>query len=282
MSEEKPPETHNPFQTLVNPDEILSRVRGSAPAVSHRAESHQKAGWSNPPLDQPQKLDPMGDTWRRAALKPPPSLETSPTLSSPLPSPVPRPIAATETAPESAFVQLGQKILALPYGEALEEFRRAYLRAKFEEAGHNMTTLSELTGLERTHLYRTFNRLGLETKRNKLRREEKWPEKSGDVINTQKPKAAQDKPGFMRLTEFRSLLWQQRERTGIGVRTIYDQLPPDILEANHLSKLYTCFSEKAALRFVSQEFADAVLSAYAALPDKAPGPKRRNKPEMGL
>ena len=52
----------------------------------------------------------------------------------------------------------------LPLKEARERFEKAYLEYHLEKFGGNVARLSQAIGLERTHLYRKLNSLGIKFK----------------------------------------------------------------------------------------------------------------------
>ena len=58
----------------------------------------------------------------------------------------------------------GQVQLDQPLREARDDFERTYFKHHLEAAGHNMSRLAELSGLERTHLYRKLKQLGIKVK----------------------------------------------------------------------------------------------------------------------
>ncbi len=53
----------------------------------------------------------------------------------------------------------------LPLRDARENFERAYFEFQLEKAGGSVGKVAELSGLERTHLYRKLKSLGIETKK---------------------------------------------------------------------------------------------------------------------
>jgi len=67
------------------------------------------------------------------------------------------PLAAGEG---EALVQ--QDILAMPLREAREHFERAYLEQQLQLCGGKVGKLAERVGMERTHLYRKLNSLGID------------------------------------------------------------------------------------------------------------------------
>lgn len=58
----------------------------------------------------------------------------------------------------------GQVQLDQPLREARDDFERTYFKHHLEAAAHNMSRLAELSGLERTHLYRKLKQLGIKVK----------------------------------------------------------------------------------------------------------------------
>lgn len=58
----------------------------------------------------------------------------------------------------------GQVHLDQPLREARDDFERTYFRYHLEVAGNNMSKLADLSGLERTHLYRKLKQLGIKVK----------------------------------------------------------------------------------------------------------------------
>jgi len=56
---------------------------------------------------------------------------------------------------------LSAEMLALPLREAREKFERLYFEHHIRHEGDSMTRLAEISGLERTHLYRKLKDLGL-------------------------------------------------------------------------------------------------------------------------
>lgn len=64
-----------------------------------------------------------------------------------------------QPAKNSGQVQLDQ-----PLREARDDFERTYFKHHLEAAGNNMSKLAELSGLERTHLYRKLKQLGIKVK----------------------------------------------------------------------------------------------------------------------
>ena len=67
------------------------------------------------------------------------------------------PLAASEG---EALVK--QDILAMPLREAREHFERAYLEQQLQLCGGKVGKLAERVGMERTHLYRKLNSLGID------------------------------------------------------------------------------------------------------------------------
>ncbi|MGH8398877.1 MAG: sigma-54-dependent transcriptional regulator [Gammaproteobacteria bacterium] len=55
-----------------------------------------------------------------------------------------------------------QDLLALPLREAREQFERAYLEQQLQLCGGKVGKLAERVGMERTHLYRKLNSLGID------------------------------------------------------------------------------------------------------------------------
>ena len=66
---------------------------------------------------------------------------------------------SNESTNNSAQVDLIQ-----PLREARDDFERVYFKHHLEVAGHNMSRLAEIAGLERTHLYRKLKQLGIKVK----------------------------------------------------------------------------------------------------------------------
>lgn len=58
----------------------------------------------------------------------------------------------------------GQVHLDQPLREARDDFERTYFKHHLELAGNNMSKLADLSGLERTHLYRKLKQLGIKVK----------------------------------------------------------------------------------------------------------------------
>jgi DNA-binding NtrC family response regulator len=56
----------------------------------------------------------------------------------------------------------GHGLFEEPLRQAREDFEREYLAHQLRAAGGNMTQVAELSGLERTHLYRKVRQLGLD------------------------------------------------------------------------------------------------------------------------
>jgi two-component system, NtrC family, nitrogen regulation response regulator NtrX len=54
--------------------------------------------------------------------------------------------------------------LALPLREARDDFERFYFRHHMATINNNMSKLAEISGLERTHLYRKLKQLGIKIK----------------------------------------------------------------------------------------------------------------------
>ncbi len=55
-----------------------------------------------------------------------------------------------------------QDLLAMPLREAREHFERAYLQQQLQLCGGKVGKLAERVGMERTHLYRKLNSLGID------------------------------------------------------------------------------------------------------------------------
>jgi len=55
-----------------------------------------------------------------------------------------------------------QDILAMPLREAREHFEKAYLEQQLQLCGGKVGKLAERVGMERTHLYRKLNSLGID------------------------------------------------------------------------------------------------------------------------
>jgi DNA-binding NtrC family response regulator len=55
-----------------------------------------------------------------------------------------------------------QDLLAMPLREAREQFERAYLEQQLQLCGGKVGKLAERVGMERTHLYRKLNSLGID------------------------------------------------------------------------------------------------------------------------
>ncbi|HLW73709.1 MAG TPA: helix-turn-helix domain-containing protein, partial [Gammaproteobacteria bacterium] len=55
-----------------------------------------------------------------------------------------------------------QDLLAMPLREAREHFERAYLEEQLQLCGGKVGKLAERVGMERTHLYRKLNSLGID------------------------------------------------------------------------------------------------------------------------
>ena len=58
-----------------------------------------------------------------------------------------------------------QDLLSMPLREAREHFERAYLRQQLILCGGKVGRLAERIGMERTHLYRKLNSLGVDFRR---------------------------------------------------------------------------------------------------------------------
>ena len=69
-------------------------------------------------------------------------------------------IAPLAAAEGDALVE--QDILAMPLREAREHFERAYLEQQLQLCGGKVGKLAERVGMERTHLYRKLNSLGID------------------------------------------------------------------------------------------------------------------------
>jgi DNA-binding NtrC family response regulator len=54
--------------------------------------------------------------------------------------------------------------LALPLREARDDFERFYFQHHMAVISNNMSKLAEISGLERTHLYRKLKQLGIKIK----------------------------------------------------------------------------------------------------------------------
>jgi len=67
------------------------------------------------------------------------------------------PLAAAAGEP---FIK--QDLLAMPLREAREQFERAYLEQQLQLCGGKVGKLAERVGMERTHLYRKLNSLGID------------------------------------------------------------------------------------------------------------------------
>lgn len=59
---------------------------------------------------------------------------------------------------------MGLVHLNQPLRDARDDFERTYFKHQLEVAGSNMSKLAELSGLERTHLYRKLKHLGIKAK----------------------------------------------------------------------------------------------------------------------
>ena len=66
--------------------------------------------------------------------------------------------------PESMLDRARPDFYELPLKEAREQFEKAYLEYHLEKYGGNVARLSQAIGLERTHLYRKLNALGIRFK----------------------------------------------------------------------------------------------------------------------
>ncbi|HEX7965692.1 MAG TPA: sigma-54 dependent transcriptional regulator [Gammaproteobacteria bacterium] len=69
-------------------------------------------------------------------------------------------IAPLSTGDHEALIK--QDILAMPLREAREHFERAYLEQQLQLCGGKVGKLAERVGMERTHLYRKLNSLGID------------------------------------------------------------------------------------------------------------------------
>jgi DNA-binding NtrC family response regulator len=69
-------------------------------------------------------------------------------------------IAPLSTGDHEAIIK--QDILAMPLREAREHFERAYLEQQLQLCGGKVGKLAERVGMERTHLYRKLNSLGID------------------------------------------------------------------------------------------------------------------------
>ena len=69
-------------------------------------------------------------------------------------------IAPLATAGGESFLK--QDVLAMPLREAREHFERAYLEQQLQLCGGKVGKLAERVGMERTHLYRKLNSLGID------------------------------------------------------------------------------------------------------------------------
>jgi DNA-binding NtrC family response regulator len=72
-------------------------------------------------------------------------------------------LAEAEPAVDEPLVK--QDLLALPLREAREHFERAYLEQQLKLCGGRVGRLAERVGMERTHLYRKLNALGIDYRR---------------------------------------------------------------------------------------------------------------------
>jgi DNA-binding NtrC family response regulator len=74
-------------------------------------------------------------------------------------------LQTSETATESVAQDEVEGSLGtfyeMPLKEARDAFERLYLMHHISRSGGNMTRVAELSGLERTHLYRKFKQLGI-------------------------------------------------------------------------------------------------------------------------
>jgi len=80
-----------------------------------------------------------------------------------------QPDSASQSDPDSpraaAHHPLASINLDQPLRQARDEFERLYLEHHLARENHSMTRISERTGLERTHLYRKFKQLGIDSTR---------------------------------------------------------------------------------------------------------------------
>lgn len=74
------------------------------------------------------------------------------------------PISAAASA-VAGHVEAAELPFQLPLREARDWFEKAYLEHHLRETGGNMVRVAELTGLERTHLYRKIKQLGIVLKK---------------------------------------------------------------------------------------------------------------------
>lgn len=168
----------NPFLLFTNPDAVLQavdRLEGSIAEKYKRTHSIMKDKKSEDGEEEEEKgydrdgplnhrADPIG-AWYRAAqkrrflpkhgqiglIKENANLETPVvTVSAPV---EPEKVVEVERGPS------WPDMLALPIKEANDVFQRYYLETRYERVGFRMSDLTTVTGLERTHLYRTFREL---------------------------------------------------------------------------------------------------------------------------
>ncbi len=69
----------------------------------------------------------------------------------------------SETGPQSPDLGAMQAWLKLPLREAKDAFEKCYFEDLLQRENGNMTRVSELSGVERTHLYRKLKQLGVAT-----------------------------------------------------------------------------------------------------------------------
>ena len=69
------------------------------------------------------------------------------------------------TQPDSAAISQALNLdLNQPLRETREDFERFYFQHHMKQVNSNMSRLAELSGLERTHLYRKLKQLGIKIK----------------------------------------------------------------------------------------------------------------------
>lgn len=73
--------------------------------------------------------------------------------------------AVEEEIEEDIFSNLSDIPFDLPLREARDWFEKCYFEYHLVKTNGSMTRLAEITGLERTHLYRKFKQLGIKTKK---------------------------------------------------------------------------------------------------------------------
>ncbi len=88
------------------------------------------------------------------------AIETS--LSTPLCLPLPQEIKEAKPLASSSH----DIPFELPLREARDWFEKCYFEHHLVKTQGSMTRLAEITGLERTHLYRKFKQLGIQSKKN--------------------------------------------------------------------------------------------------------------------